>query len=259
MISKKKLAIILATMSIATCSPSHLLGGVVNFKEDVGVVFASTEEKGTDTPKTTTKYVKCDILNVRVKPKKKSKVVGKLYWNSKVTVIGKANSKWLKVRYKNKTRYVSKEYVSSKKKKYKSYTSIGSNCQFKSYMSAGCITNTSSAQYKLKSSYTGTKNGVWQVGDRYCVALGTYFGSTVGTKYDIVLKKDDGTKQVLKCILADVKANCDTDSTHRYHRSDGSVCEFVVNTSSLPRTVSQAGSLNVLDEFNGRVVEIRKY
>ena len=51
------------------------------------------------------KYAKTTV-NVRKKPNKKSKIVGKLYWNDKVKAIKKVNKKWYKVKYKKKIRYI---------------------------------------------------------------------------------------------------------------------------------------------------------
>ena len=48
-------------------------------------------------------YAKTTV-NVRNKSSKKSKIVGKLYWNDKVKVIKKVNKKWYKVKYKKKIR-----------------------------------------------------------------------------------------------------------------------------------------------------------
>lgn len=97
------------------------------------------------------------------------------------------------------------------------------------------------------------------VGDRYCVALGSYYTTKIGTKVDLVLSYK-GKKHVLKCILADQKDDRDTINNHRVHK-DGSVAEFVVNSQVMPRKaryvygdVSYAGK-----QFRGKIVKIRVY
>ena len=97
------------------------------------------------------------------------------------------------------------------------------------------------------------------VGNRYCVALGSYYTTKIGTKVDLVLSHN-GKMHVLKCILADQKANKDTVNMHRVHK-DGSIAEFIVNSQVMPRKaryvtgdVSYAGK-----QFRGKVVKIRVY
>lgn len=207
------------------------------------------------------RYVKADVLNVRVRPTTKSKAVAKLHFNNKIKVISD-NKKWLSIMYKGKKRYVCKKYTSKKKnkrKRYIEYPSPSSN-SFKSYESGSCITNsTSIPQGRLKRSWRLDYNtGVYMVGDRYCVAVGSYYTTKIGTKIDLVLSKN-GKTHVLKCILADCKADKDTVNNHRIH-SDGSVTEFVVNTSYLPRQARRMGDVSYASSaFAGKIVKIRVY
>lgn len=205
------------------------------------------------------KYAKT-TLNIRKHPNVKSKVVKVKYYNDPIKVVCKVNKKWSKVLLKGEYCYVTTKYLSNKKMKYKRYKSPSNN-SFKSYLYANCITrNTSLAQGRLHRKYRlDYKTGVYMVGNRYCVALGSYYATKIGTKVDLVLSHN-GRKHVLKCILADQKADKDTVNNHRVHK-DGSVAEFVVNTSVLPRKarytygdVSYAGK-----QFKGKIVEIRVY
>ena len=70
----------------------------------------------------------------------------------------------------------------------------------------------------------------------------------------------NGRKHVLKCILADQKADKDTVNNHKVHK-DGSVAEFVVHSKVMPYKaryvhgdVSYAGK-----QFRGKIVQIRVY
>lgn len=205
------------------------------------------------------KYAKT-TLNIRKRPNVKSKIVKIKYYNDPINVVCKVNKKWSKVLLNGEYCYVTTKYLSNKKMKYKRYGSPSNNT-FKSYLSASCITrNTSLSQGRLHRKYKlDYKTGVYMVGNRYCVALGSYYTTKIGTKVDLVLSHN-GRKHVLKCILAEQKANRDTVNNHRVHK-DGSVVEFVVNAQKLPRKaryvtgdVSYAGK-----QFRGKIVEIRVY
>lgn len=147
--------------------------------------------------------------------------------------------------------------VLSQAKSYKAPWNNG----FKSYEDAHCITNSRKLpQGKLKRKYVLSKYGVYTVNGRYCIAVGSYYSKKVGTKMDLVLR-DNGKNRVLKCILADCKADQDTNKTHQVHKGDGSIVEFVVQTGALPRRaayitgdVSDAGR-----PFRGRIIKIKVY
>ena len=205
------------------------------------------------------KYAKTTV-NIRPKPNTKSKIVGKLYWNDKVQVIKKVNKKWYLVKYKKKNRYVCAKYLKKKRNKYISYQSPSSST-FKSYEDADCITDsTKLAQGRLKKKYhLDCSSGVYMVGDRYCIAVGSYYTKKIGVKIDLVLSHN-GRKHTLKCITADSKDDNDTVNNHRVHK-DGSIVEFVVKSSALNKkarytwgNISYAGK-----QFRGKIVEIRVY
>ena len=204
------------------------------------------------------KYAKTTV-NIRAKPNTKSKIVGQLYWNDKVQIVKKVNKKWYLVQYKKKNRYVCAKYLKKKRRKYISYQSP-SVSTFKSYEDADCITDsTKLAQGRLKKKYSLDKSGVYMVGDRYCIAVGSYYTKKIGVKIDLVLSHN-GRKHTLKCITADSKDDSDTVNNHRVHK-DGSVVEFVVKSSALNKkarytwgNISYAGK-----QFRGKIVEIRVY
>lgn len=147
------------------------------------------------------------------------------------------------------------EYVS-----YTVYNDKDGDSSVKSWMphrkgSGSSIFSTTSDQYKLQlSAYTGD-HGIRTVDGRYCIAVGSHYATKIGTKIDVVLE----TGTVLWCILADQKADKDTDSTNSYHTCDGSYVEFVVDTSVLDSAAKRSGNMSSIEGFEGKVVEIRVY
>lgn len=114
------------------------------------------------------------------------------------------------------------------------------NDWFKSYMDYRTITDTSSAQYSLQQrAYTDWNTGIRVVDGRYCIALGSYYTTVIGTYVDVIL--ENGT--VIPCILADCKDDAHTDiETHRQN-PNGSVVEFVVDADVvIPIITGEYGS-----------------
>ena len=130
------------------------------------------------------KYAKTTV-NIRTKPNTNSKIIGRLYWNDKVDVTKKINKRWYLVKYKKKNRYVCAKYLKKKRSKYRAYQSPSSNC-FKSYEDADCITDCTKLHHgRLKKKYRlDYQSGVWMVGNRYCIAVGSYYTNKVGVKID---------------------------------------------------------------------------
>ena len=204
-------------------------------------------------------YAKTTV-NIRAKPSIKSKSVGKVYWNEKIQTIKKANKNWYKIKYKKKNRYICAKYLKKKPYKCKTYSSPSSNT-FKSYEDADCITDCTKLSHgRFKKKYRlDYQSGVWMVGNRYCIAVGSYYTDKVGVKIDLVLSSRNGRKHTLKCITADSKADKDTIKNHRIHK-DGSVAEFVVKTSSLPKKARLMGDVSYAGkQFKGKIVKIKVY
>lgn len=139
----------------------------------------------------------------------------------------------------------------------------GVNTSFKTYMDWRCVTNTASPQYKLiqKWGYRD-ENGFMRAesekdlgisDDYYLIALGSYYGTTMGTKYRITTD----TGNVFYGMLADAKANIHTNSTNQYARNKD-VVEFLVDTRYLRSDVKRAGSANVYMPLNGSVAKIER-
>lgn len=125
----------------------------------------------------------------------------------------------------------------------------------KSYMDYRRITNRNSRQYILQQRLAYTGNfGIRMVGDRYCVAVGSYYTTTVGQWIDIEL--ENGT--IIRGILADCKADKHTDSTNRVN-PNGSVVEFVVDTKALNNTTKITGDMSYVEGWNSKVINIKVY
>lgn len=210
-------------------------------------------------------YAKCNYryakttVNIRDSPNTKGKVIGKIYWDEKIRIIKKINKRWYLASYKKKKGYICSKYLRKSRAKYKAYCSP-SQSTFKSYEDAGCITESNNlAQGRLKKKYhLDYQSGVWMVGNRYCIAIGSYYTKNIGVKIDLVLSHN-GRKHILKCITADSKADKDTVNQHRIHK-DGSVVEFVVSTSHLSQKVRRMGDVSYAgNKFMGKIKQIRVY
>lgn len=130
------------------------------------------------------------------------------------------------------------------------------NNSFKSYMDADTITSRNTDQYKLKAKYViDEQTGIWTVDERYCIAVGSYYTQSIGTYIDVVMKNGN----ILQCILGECKRNRDTDHTNRQN-PNGSVVEFIVNTSSMQSMVRKMGNCSyACEEMKGEIKSIIVY
>lgn len=194
-------------------------------------------------------------VNIRKDPDVNSDILGVYSFNTAVYYYD-FNNDWVEIKYGNDVAYISKYYISDTQQEYKEFD-VPSNSGFKSYMSYECITSTSSPQYKLQQNYayTGTY-GIRQVDGRYCAAIGSYFTTEIGTFFDLVL--ENGT--VIPCILADQKADKDTDEQNIVTMHNGCLSEFVVDSYSLSGMAKQMGDISYCNEsWNSPVKSIRVY
>ena len=181
-----------------------------------------------------------------------------LYAGTEITVLNHKTINGFKKAIVNDEIVFIKEKYISKNIPYITYN-IADNGK-KRYMDWNCITDTTSDQWKLQNynAYTGF-NGIRMVENRYCIAIGSYFTTQIGTKIDVDLLSDDGSINTIKCILGDCKANVDTCSNNIYAK-DGSILEFIVNTSSLTDKARLHGDLSHLsEELNGKVISVKIY
>ncbi len=97
---------------------------------------------------------------------------------------------------------------------------------------------------------TDEATGIRMVGEYYCAALGTFYGTTKGTKYKVTLD----TGKTFKIILCDTKSNRHTDKNHQYAKKNKDVVEFYVDRTKIPAGVN--GNYNRLDQFHGKIRSI---
>lgn len=131
----------------------------------------------------------------------------------------------------------------------------GCRSNVKTYMPYTAVTSKGSDQYKLlnsSSAYTDPDTGLRMFDGRYCIAVGTGYCGKIGTKIDLVMANGN----IVKCILGDVKADCDTDPTNRFHATDGSVAEFIVDYSVFNSKKDSSGSVNWVDGLDGAITKV---
>ena len=174
--------------------------------------------------------------------------------NQKTTIVTSVhkNNKTNKVNNNSKKQKQKKK--KNKKVKLKAYSVPKEASSFKTYMDYTCITVKSSPQYKLQKKAYTSKNGLRKVGKYYCIALGSYYGSKIGTKYKITLS----TGKSFWGILADQKSDSHTDSKHQYTVFNKDIIEFVVQTSKLPNKVKISGDISSINRFKGKITKIEK-
>ena len=146
------------------------------------------------------------------------------------------------------------------------YTSLGVPAVksfFKTYMDYRTITNKLSPQYNFIQTFGWCDNngfmradGEKDLGitdDYYMIALGSYYGTEIGTKYKITTD----TGNVFYGILCDQKDDAHTNPTHQY-ASNNDVVEFIVDTRKLIPIVKRMGSANVYMPLNGNIAKVER-
>jgi hypothetical protein len=133
---------------------------------------------------------------------------------------------------------------------YTNTTKIG---VFKSYTDYNCLSK-SSKQWQLQEKAYTDENGLRKIGDAYLVALGSYYGTEIGTEYTVTLSNGN----TFDIMLCDCKKDEHTDSTNRYTLSNGCMIEFYVDNNVLPTEVKTLGTISAIPFFSGGVISIEK-
>lgn len=123
--------------------------------------------------------------------------------------------------------------------------------KFKSYMSYKAITLKSSKQYQLQQIAYTDENGFRRIDEYYMIATGSFYG-----KVGDVLKVTLSTGNSFYAVKGDAKADKDTDKENKVCTHDGSVVEFIVDTSSLISIVKRMGDASYMEGFEGYVTSI---
>lgn len=124
--------------------------------------------------------------------------------------------------------------------------------EFKSCMDWKKITDKTSKQWELQQKAYTDEEGFRRVGKYYLVAIGMGYTNTIGDTFKI--KIGGKTKHYM---IGDVKYE-GTDPTHRYHLTDGSIVEFIVDDEVMDPVAIKNGDMSVYG-FKGAVEEIRRY
>nr|DAP55405.1 MAG TPA: protein of unknown function (DUF4083) [Caudoviricetes sp.] len=139
----------------------------------------------------------------------------------------------------------------AERQKQKNILSLTKVSSFKSYMDYRTITNKGSYAYQLQKQAITDENGLRKINDYYCVAMGTRYGK-VGDK--LYIETDEGAHW--NVILADIKSDKHTDSTHSYTLSNGCMMEFIVDTRKMPTHIKHSGTVNGLG-FQGKITVVK--
>lgn len=148
-----------------------------------------------------------------------------------------------------------------------SYTPMGVpniNSSWKTWMPYTAVTDKRSPQYKLREEWGWTDeqgfrrvNGEKDLGitdDYYMIALGNYYGTTMGTKYRFTT--DMGN--VFYGILSDAKGYPEVNSTKQYGLANKDIVEFLVDDEILNPLVEYYGTCNVHMPLNGSITKIER-
>ena len=194
-------------------------------------------------------------VNVRKEPNTDSEVLDVLNFNKKL-IFTNFNEDWVKIEFGDGEAFVSKKYVSLEKCPSKKY-SVPSYSGYKSWMDYQMITLAGSEQKILQDEYAYTgKYGIRQINGRYCVAVGSHFTTKIGQYFDLILENGE----VIPCILADQKADCDTDSDNIFTGHNGCATEFIVDADVLNYYAKRDGDISsCCEEWNSPVETIKIY
>ena len=205
-------------------------------------------------------------LNVREQPNTDSNILDVLPFNTYIKYY-EYNDEWAEITYDNGQAYISRDYISDEECEFVMYD-VPKTRGFKSYTpykkkgsDEENIFNKNSRQYALQCmAYTGTY-GIRQYEGKFCVAIGTAFGASVGTYIDLIL--ENGT--VIPSIVSDIKADKHTQANNMVTAHNGCVAEFIVDKYSLPYKVwntDGTGTGNIshcCKQWNSPVVSIIVY
>lgn len=134
---------------------------------------------------------------------------------------------------------------------------VPSNNSFKSYMDYRKVTDIKSEQYAFLQICEDSACGIMLSEGRYCIAVGSYYTTEIGTRIDLVMENSS----IVPCIVAECKNNDHTDTLNQQHLVDKSVIEFVVNVDNLSDYVRYTrGDCSFCDpRLEGEISSIRVY
>ena len=99
------------------------------------------------------------------------------------------------------------------------------------YGPAGIINDLASPDY----------DGFMKLDDRYLIAVGSRFNTQPGQYIDLVL--ENGV--VIKCIMGDAKADCDTDLTNTFTYKSRCCSEFIIDEKTIREDIRKRGNASL--------------
>ena len=123
---------------------------------------------------------------------------------------------------------------------------------FKSYTAYTCLSRKSAQWKKIQTIAYSDGNGLRKVGNYYCVAMGSYYSTTLGDLFRITTANGN----TFCVILCDFKANAHTNNTHQYTARNQCITEFYVDYSCFNSAARRAGSVSVIPGFGGKITSI---
>lgn len=196
-----------------------------------------------------------DTVTIHEKAQLDSKEVGILHFNSIIAYKEIEDSEFLEVVYADADNYgfVERQHIVEESCD-KKILNVPANKGVKNWMPYNIFSKASS-QYALQKIAETDSEGLRTVKDRYCVALGSYFTSSIGQYFDLVLANG----KIIPCVLADAKADIHTDAMNIFSRS-GCCSEFVVDSKSILSPVKFSGDMSKnREEWESPVVSVIVY
>lgn len=121
--------------------------------------------------------------------------------------------------------------------------------QFISILPDYKITRQGSKQIAYVILGEADEQGLYEFQDKFMIAMGSYYGA-LGTCYRVTLSNN----RIIEVIMTERKADEHTDRLNMYTVRDGSVLEFIVDESKLPKGING----NVANVLGGYPVKIER-
>ena len=125
---------------------------------------------------------------------------------------------------------------------------------FKSYTDYLKLNRASNQWKKVQSIATSDDQGLRWVDGYVCVAMASYYTTTVGDLFRITT--DAGN--TFEVIITDFKSDKHTDSKHQYTKRNQCIVEFYVDMKTFNTKAKRRGSISMIPGYEGTVISIEK-
>ncbi len=85
------------------------------------------------------------------------------------------------------------------------------------------------------------QDGFMKLDDRYLIAVGSRFNTVAGQHIDLVLANG----LIIKCIMGDAKADCDTDATNTFTYKSSCCSEFIIDSKTIRSDIYERGNASI--------------